>query len=414
LFTVLEECVDTISAMTESFYRDGPGSRWTPDPARMRQAALGFLSAGFYVGLAGALLPLLANHFTFSAAIALQWQAALLGGTVLGAQTGRWLARLPSGIQAVNSAGAMTTAAALAALAVIPGMEPMNYAAALIGLGAGLACVASSYSLDGVLSAGRAASALDLAAACFGFGALCGGLLLVVLRQGWPLNQSAGIAAALLLLTALGIRLRGSPPEAVASAVLTHHWHDMVRPTRVLLSFCLALQAALWGVAALGLGFYASRSLGTPPGWSVGLLVLYWAGWVIGRTSVIRAARLGLLRTSAAVAAFGALACLFLANTEELPGAVAGALLLGAASGSMQAIVQSLAGGPDVALRMVGRFFASTVIAGLVAATGTGLLLQAFGVRTIVWAVALIGALLCVGLAVLAVEARLAARPVEA
>jgi hypothetical protein len=414
LFTVLEECVDTISAMTESFYRDGPGSRWTPDPARMRQAALGFLSAGFYVGLAGALLPLLANHFTFSAAIALQWQAALLGGTVLGAQTGRWLARLPSGIQAVNSAGAMTTAAALAALAVIPGMEPMNYAAALIGLGAGLACVASSYSLDGVLSAGRAASALDLAAACFGFGALCGGLLLIVLRQGWPLNQSAGIAAALLLLTALGIRLRGSPPEAVASAVLTHHWHDMVRPTRVLLSFCLALQAALWGVAALWLGFYASRSLGTPPGWSVGLLVLYWAGWVIGRTSVIRAARLGLLRTSAAVAAFGALACLFLANTEELPGAVAGALLLGAASGSMQAIVQSLAGGPDVALRMVGRFFASTVIAGLVAATGTGLLLQAFGVRTIVWAVALIGALLCVGLAVLAVEARLAARPVEA
>ena len=380
----------------------------------MRQAALGFLSAGFYVGLAGALLPLLANHFTFSAAVASQWQAALLGGTVLGALAGRWLARLPSGVQAVNATGATATAAALAALAVWPGMETMNYAASLIGLGVGLACVASSYALDGVLSAGRAASALDLAAACFGFGAACGGLLLVVLRVGWPLNQSAGIAAVLLLLTALAIRLRGSPPEAVAPAVLTRHWHDIVRPTRVLISFCLALQAALWGVAALWLGFYASRALGTSPGWSVGLPILYWAGWVIGRTSMTRAARLGLLRTSAAVAAFGALSCLFLANTEELSGAVAGALLLGAASGSMQAIVQSLAGGPDVALRMVGRFFAGTVVAGLFAATATGLLLQVFGVRSVVWAVALVGALLCVGLAVLAVEARLAGRPAEA
>jgi hypothetical protein len=290
----------------------------------------------------------------------------------------------------------------------------MNYAAALIGLGVGLACVASSYSLDGVLSAGRAASALDLAAACFGFGAVCGGLLLVILRQWQPLGQSAGIAAALLLAAALAVRLRGSAPEAVAPAVLTHHWHDMVRPTRVLISFCLALQAALWGVAALWLGFYASRALGTSPGWSIGLPVLYWTGWVIGRTSMIRAARLGLLRTSAAVAAFGALACLFLANTEELSGAVAGALLLGAASGSMQAIVQSLAGGPDVALRMVGRFFASTVIAGFLAAAATGLLLQVFGVRSIIWAVALAGASLCVVLAVVAVEARLSGRPVEA
>lgn len=129
---------------------------------------------------------------------------------------------------------------------------------------------------------------------------------------------------------------------------------------------------------------------------------------------MIRAARHGLLRTSAAVAAFGALACLFLANTEELSGAVAGALLLGAASGSMQAIVQSLAGGPDVALRMVGRFFAGTVIAALFAAAATGLLLQVFGVRSILWAVALAGVLLCVGLAVLAVEARLSGSPAEA
>lgn len=380
----------------------------------MRQAALGLLSAGFYVGLAGALLPLLANHFTFGAAIASQWQAALLGGTVLGALAGRWLARLPTGFRAVHTTGVMATAAALAALAVLPQTATINYAAGLLGLGVGLACIASSYALDGVLSAGRAASALDLAAACFGFGAACGGLLLVVLREGWPLNRSAGIAAVLLLLTALGVRLRGSPPEAVAAAVLTHHWHDIVRPTRVLISFCLALQAALWGVAALWLGFYGSRALGTSPGWSIGLPVLYWLGWVTGRTSMIRAARLGLLRTSTAVAAFGALACLFLANTEELSGAVAGALLLGAASGSMQAIVQSLAGGPDVALRMVGRFFASTVIAALFAAAATGLLLQTFGVRSIIWAVALAGVLLCVGLVVLAVEARLADRPAEA
>lgn len=380
----------------------------------MRQAALGLLSAGFYVGLAGALLPLLATHFTISTAIAVQWQAGLLGGAVLGTLAGRWFARLPSGIQAVNAAGAVATAAALVALAVLPGMEPMTYAAALIGAGIGLACIASAYALDGVLSAGRAASALDLAAACFGFGAICGGLLMMILRQWQPLSQSAGIAAGLLLLMALAVRLRASPPEAVASAVLTHHWHDMVRPTRVLLSFCLALQAALWGVAAMWLGFYASRALGTSPDWSIGLPVLYWVGWVTGRTSMIRAARLGLLRTSLAVAAFGALACLFLANTEELSGAVAGALLLGAASGSMQAVVRSLAGGPEVALRMVGRFFASTVIAALFAATATGLLLQTFGVRSIVWAVALVGALLCVGLAVLAVEARLAGRPVEA
>lgn len=380
----------------------------------MRQAALGLLSAGFYVGLAGALLPMLANHFTFGAAAASQWQAVLFAGTVLGALAGRWLARLPSGIQAVNATGATATAAALAALAFLPGMATVIYTAGLVGLGVGLACVASSYALDGVLSAGRAASALDLAAACFGFGAASGGLLLVVLRQGGPLNQSAGIAAVLVLLTALGVRLRGSPPEAVAAAVLTHHWYDIVRPTRVLISFCLALQAALWGVAALWLGFYASRSLGTSPGWSIGLTVLFWVGWVSGRTSMIRAARLGLLRTSAAVAAFGALSCLFLANTENLSGAIAGAVLLGAASGSMQAIVQSLAGGPDVALRMVGRFFASTVIAGLFAAAATGLLLPILGVRSIVWAVALIGALLCVGLAVLAVEARLTGRPAEA
>jgi hypothetical protein len=380
----------------------------------MRQAALGLLSAGFYVGLTGALLPLLANHFTFDATVALQWQAALLGGSVLGTLAGRRLARLASGIQAVNGAGALTTAAALTVLAVFPGMALLNLAAALIGAGVGLACIASSYSLDGVLSAGRAASALDLAAACFGCGAIGGGLLLVILRQFWPLDQSAGIAAALLLLTALGIRWRGSPSEAVAPAVLTHHWHDMVRPTRVLISLCLALQAALWGVAALWLGFYANRALGTSPGWSIGLPVLYWAGWVVGRTAMIRVAPVGLLRTSAAVAVFGGLACLFLANTEELSGAVAGALLLGAASGSMQAIVQTLAGGLDVALPMVGRFFASTVISGLFAATAAGLLLQAFGVRSIIWAVALVGALLCAGLVVLAVEARLASRPAEA
>ena len=75
----------------------------------MRQAAICLLGAGFYVGLAGALLPLLAAHFTFSTTVAMRWQAALLGGTVLGAFAGRWLARLPSGIQAVKSAGVSRT-----------------------------------------------------------------------------------------------------------------------------------------------------------------------------------------------------------------------------------------------------------------------------------------------------------------
>lgn len=405
--------VDTISPMTEGAFREGLSSRWTPDPRLMRQAALAMFNSGLYIGFAGALLPLMATHFTLSTTMSTRWQVGLLLGGLLGAFSARWLARLPSGIRAVSGVGVGAVATALGSLAAFPGLDRLLLSAVLLGLGIGLAGVASSYALDGVLSAGRAASALDLAAACFGFGAASGCLLLIVLRQWLPFGQMAAAASLLLSVGAFVIRRRSAPPSAVAPVVLAHHWHDMVRPTRVLLSMCLMLQAALWGVAAFWLGFYANRNLGTPPAWSAGLLVLFWVGWGLGRTAAIRVSSLGFLRTATAAAVMGGLGSLFLANTLELSGAIAGSILLGAASGSLQGLVQTMANGQNIELTMVGRFFAGTIMTSLCAAAMTGFLLQLWGVRSVVWVAVFFGVLLCVCLAVLAIESRLDRSPAQ-
>lgn len=403
----------TIVPMMAGTYREGPGSRRTPDIRRIRQTALALVSAGLYLGFAGSLLPLVAAHFTLSATAAEQWQFSVLTGGLTGALVGRSLARTRGGVRSVASAGAVAMVAAFGSLAIAPALDSLVWTAALLGAGLGLAAIASAYALDSVLATDSAFGTLDLAAACFGIGAASGCLLLVALGSFMNFDQLPVAAGGMLLVGSLLVWWWGAPPDAVPPIVLAHHWHDVVRPTRILLAIGLMLQSALWGVVAYWLGFYASRILGTTPGWSVGLLVFFWVGWIAGRTLAVRALALGLWRSTMAAAAVGLLGCLFLANTVELSGAIVGAILLGVASGSLQGLVQSMAGGHVVTLAMVGRFFAGSIMSGLLVAALTGSLIRVSGARSVIWVVALIGAALCFCLVILAIESRLDRSPAE-
>lgn len=400
--------------MTDPSFAGQPVFRRTPDSRRIRQAALALFSAGLYVGFAGSLLPLVAAHFTLGATMAERWQYSLLAGGLAGMLGGRLLARMSTGVRGVTFAGAGATLAAFASLATSHGVSSLPIIAVLLGLGLGLAAIAASYALDGALAAGSAFGTLDLAAACFGVGALGGCGLLVFFSMLMEFGQVPVAAGSVLLIAAILVAWLSVPPDAVPPTVLAHRWHDLVRPTRVLLSIGLMLQAALWGAMAFWLGFYGSRSLGVNSSWAVGLLAIFWLGWVTGRTISVRAASVGVMKAGLMAAVAGTLACLFLANTADLEGAVVGALLLGLASGTLQGLVQFTAGRDEATLAMVARFFVGSVMSALLSAAVAGSVIRLMGARALIWIVAALGLILVMSLVVFVVESRLARNPAEA
>ncbi len=175
----------------------------------------------------------------------------------------------------------------------------------------------------------------------------------------------------------------------------------------------MTLQAALWGAAAYWIGFYAGRGLGIATTLCAALAAVFWLGWVTGRTFVLRSRGLSPFASVLFVGIAGGLACLFLLNTVAYSGAAAGSLLLGAAAGWLQGLVQVTANRQHVTRAMVGRFFGGAVMASLLSSAAVGAITLSVGARGVVWFIAATGVLLCGCVMLLAIEARFADRPAE-
>src|SRR5690606_427089 len=107
-------------------------------------------------------------------------------------------------------------------------------------------------------------------------------------------------------------------------------WRKSLNPGAVLLALSLFIQALNYGVMGGWLALYSFRKLGATPQVSLAVLFAFWLALTGGRVAATRLpAILSRTRALAGVSTMSLLGCLFLLNTSNASGAMAGAALVG-------------------------------------------------------------------------------------
>jgi predicted MFS family arabinose efflux permease len=360
-------------------------------------------------------MPLWSLHLSLNAVDAGRCFLALAVGAVAAMAAGKLLGLARSG----RLRGAFTWECLLISMVLI-GLsfiyQPAWLALPLIGLGAaaGAMITTTSAVLRSALTDQRAADVLNLAGVSFGCGAVLACSLIWLLADAWMLETLLRAAALPLIaaayLAARGPRIVLDQRPAAASRGL---WRVAVNPTGVLLAISLLLQTTGYGLAGGWLAWYLSRRFGLPASSALAVLATFWTALTCGR---VAATRLPSNRRFASLAATGAvilLGSVFLLNTTEFSGAVAGAILAGLGLGALHPLTLSALprrysfDHPSV----ISTLFVASFVAGMLGCAAIGPLSSRWGIEIAVWAAALAGLAAIAVLMLILAESRLAEAP---
>lgn len=315
--------------------------------------------------------------------------------------------RLPA--RGAAAAGAFLIGAAMIALSFVDRDSWLPYPLAVAGLGMGLTAAATGESLSRALTRRRAPALLHLSGAFFGFGAVavCGVAWLLAEPLGW--QNLCRLLGAMAIVLAVGI-WRG--PKLVIEKADLPAGASKTTPITILLFLTLLIQACNHGLLGGWLALYLTRQFEITTLGSLGVLMAFWTALTCGRVLAGRLAAFGnRTRTAAVVSGFVVLGCLFLLNSVERSGVVAGSLLLGAGMGALHPLTLEYVAHSPVA-PAAGLFrltFATTLLVGLGSAAGAAPLANTHGIDAVMWLALWLAVATPVALALIAIETRLSA-----
>lgn len=390
--------------------------RHTPDPRYVRFAMSGLLVLGMTVGLVGALSPLWSFHLSMDVTDAGQALLGLACGVALGVAASSFaLGAKDKRPDRVLRWGAWVAALGLAATTLQTAAAREALPLALIGAGLGGVIRATATGLEASLTYRRASGVMHLAGVAFGFGAVgaCAACWFLHNWFGWEaaaLFHAAAFAAVGLLCSRSPI---DAPPREVGGAI---DWRSAAAPTGLLLGAGLLIQAANYGALGGWLGLYVFRKLGVTIDTSLAILALFWAAATAGRVAAARAPSSHRLSLGTAVTAVSALGALFLLNTVETSGALAGALLIGSGVGATHPLTLGAVTRRFTLERfgLVRLFAAGSLVAGFGFAWLMGPLSAAYGIDAVLWSALACSVASWVALTLIVVETRLSQSPAGA
>jgi fucose permease len=259
------------------------------------------------------------------------------------------------------------------------------------------------------------AATLNLAGAVFGLGSLAA----AVFVSGTFFVYS--VSSILLLLSVMPLfacivyaRSKMPAPPQLERTNWRIAWRDVKSPAAVLLALLLFVQFGNEGAVAGWLALFLSLRLGQSPATSLMLLALFLASLLIGRGVaqwlLPRVSHGRLLLSAVFLPMF---ACAVLSATDNLVGAVTGAVLLGAGFSIILPLVMERIGDrfPDFHPGFFNGIFSLAITGGLLAPASLGVYAHHFGVG-VVMGLPLLGSILVLILVLLIfLEAKLSGAP---
>ena len=392
-------------------------SRHTPDPAKVRLAMSGLFLIGLLAGGLGALLPLWAFELSLDSVDAGNALMVLSVGAFVGGTGALRYGQRNDRVRKLFLFSALAIALCLIAASQAGNAGDLVFPMAGLGLGAGAVAGLVAGLMEGCLTDRRAADVLHLSGVAFGFGAIGACSL------AWLLNGISGSSsllwaiAAIAVLTGLTSR-RGQPVQIapIGSAV-----RDVARiawtPGGVLLAAGVFVQAANSGIAGSWLGLYVFRKLGVSLEWSLTILIGYWATATSVRAMAVRIPeRVGRVLPALAVTGIALLGALFLLQTVQASGALAGAILLGAGAGAahpltLRAVRSRILPAPTGFARI---YATGSFLAALGSAWAMGPISTNWGINAVAWGLLLGVSVAFAALGLLLLESRLSHSPAGA
>ena len=326
----------------------GPASGADPlGSSSARRALAGFFISGVLLSFLGTILFSWQHHLTSQYGIVGLYYAGLIAGLVASARTSPALLRRKGIGWTLALACGLAGAAFLYLGFVSPPFSPWWRVGgmAVVGFSAGLLHTAIFQAISPMYRHDPAAT-VNLAGILFGAGCC---FLAILISGTFYLYTAAAVQVWIAVIPALfgwmyrrtPFPAQPAPPHPPAKETLS----ELRSTGAVLLSLLLFFQLGNeWGVAGW-IALFLSQRLGISPTTSLEILALYWLALTVGRAGSqwllprVRHGRLLLATVTAAM--FG---CVVLGATDNMFGAIVGALLVGGAFAPIYPLVVEMIG----------------------------------------------------------------------
>ena len=282
----------------------------------------------------------------------------------------------------------------------------------LLGFALGALNAATALLLRATLTLSRASDLIALAGIFFSVGAVASCLLL------WVLAERLGTILWLLALLFLLLAWRSSQSNLFEFMAFRRDssrlWGQLDRtPRGILLALALFLESGIYWTMGGWLAFYLGRKFGTAGSTSLAILAGFWLALTCGRVASQRLPALEKrLRWLVAASGLCFIGSVFLIQTAEISGAVAGALCLGSGLGVLHPLTLGAVAArhPQLQPRLLHAFFLMTCSAGLLIPWGVGHLAAEMGIEIVVWTALAAGILIFILLGIVVIESKLDSR----
>lgn len=383
-----------------------------------RKGLSGLFFSGLFISLLGAILPAWRHHiepnYLLIGAYFLFQNLGVLGGTVLG----DWLNRRRGFGFTMSLASGLASAALLGLAVFSPPMPAWGrlWSLMLLGVSAGLL---NNGVMQAITPAFRfdAAATLNLSGVVLGLGCLASALFVSGTFFVYSVSSILVLLAVAPLFACI-VYARSNLPKMPVYEQLNWReaWRDFKSPAAILLSLLLFVQFGSEGAVAGWLALFLSLRLGQSPATSLLLLALFWASLLIGRGVaqwlLPRAPHGRLLLAAVFLPMF---ACLILMATDNLFGAITGAVLMGAGFSIILPLVMERIGDrfPYFHPGFFNGIFSLAITGGLLAPASLGVYAHFFGLN-VVMGLPLVGSVAVLILVLLIfLEAKLSGKAVK-
>jgi fucose permease len=382
--------------------------RQMPDPRRTRILLASFALLGVWLGALGALVQLWATYLRLGPqstgniflTLALGSAVAQLAA-LRGTPNGRTVQRLLAASGLLAAASFLWLSRVVVPFWILPPLV-------VLGLALGALNAATALLLRATLTLTRASDLIELAGIFFSAAAMTTCLLL------WALSERLGTILWLLAVVFLLLAWRVSRSNLFRFMTFPSEgdlWAELDRtPKGILLAIALFLESGTYWTIGGWLAFYLGRKFGTAGSTSLSILAGFWLALTCARVAAQRLPplekRLRWLSTASALCLVGSI---FLIQTVEISGAVAGALFLGSGLGLLHPLTLGAVTGrhPQLQARLLHTFFLVTFSGGLLQPWAVGHLAARMGIEIVVWTALAAGILIFILLGIVVIESKL-------